>query len=105
MRAFRQTPPSAGLKRPSLLARSRPFATWFLVADCGRCGPRARRMSDYPGRDQHAVADPRPALRGKASGHTAATVLTVTADRRETSGRLARPGAPYLSERHLGGSC
>jgi hypothetical protein len=24
------------------------FRTWFLVADCGHCGPRARRMSDFP---------------------------------------------------------
>jgi hypothetical protein len=24
------------------------FRTWFMVADCGQCGPRARRMSDYP---------------------------------------------------------
>ena len=24
------------------------FRTWFMVVDCGQCGPRARRMSDYP---------------------------------------------------------
>ena len=24
------------------------FRTWFMAADCGQCGPRARRMSDYP---------------------------------------------------------
>jgi hypothetical protein len=24
------------------------FRTWFLLADCGQCGPRLRRMSDYP---------------------------------------------------------
>jgi hypothetical protein len=24
------------------------FRAWFLIADCGVCGPRARRMSDFP---------------------------------------------------------
>ena len=31
-----------------LASQVEAFRTWFLVADCGRCGPRARRMSDFP---------------------------------------------------------
>ena len=32
----------------TLASQVEVFRTWFLVADCGQCGPRARRMSDFP---------------------------------------------------------
>lgn len=31
-----------------LASKVEAFRTWFLVVHCGQCGPRARRMSDYP---------------------------------------------------------
>ena len=31
-----------------LASQVEAFRTWFLLADCGRCGPRLRRMSDFP---------------------------------------------------------
>jgi hypothetical protein len=31
-----------------LASQVEAFRTWFLIADCGQCGPRARRMADFP---------------------------------------------------------
>src|SRR4051795_10355200 len=69
-----------------LASQVEAYRTWFLIADCGQCGPRARRMTDFP----IDITMQRPLLRLRC--RVCGKLSAAGRDRQRGAGHLAQGG-------------